>query len=62
MEGMMNQVNITVITKDIQCFPLEMFPQTGKEQVGTGSQDHQEQECPPKLQVNIIVELIFLVG
>ena len=53
----MNQVNNIVM-----CSVDQMFPQTGKEQVGIDSQDHQEQECPPKLQVNIIVELLFLVG
>ena len=53
----MNQVKLVVINSVIQ-----MFPQTGKEQVGIDSQDHQEQECPPKLQAEYIVELILLVG
>ena len=53
----MNQVKDIVINSVDQ-----MFPQTGKEQVGIDSQDHQEQECPPNLQVIIIVELVVLVG
>ena len=53
----MNQVKDIVINSVIH-----MFPQTGKEQVGIDSQDHQEQECPLKLQVLDIVELIPLVG
>ena len=57
MEIEMNQVNIIVINS-----VLHMFPQTGKAQVGIDSQDHQEQECPPKLQVHIIVERMPLVG
>ena len=57
MESMMNQVKDIVINSVI----IE-FPQTGKEQVGIDSQDHQEQECPPNLQVHNIVELKLLVG
>ena len=41
---------------------MMMFPQTGKAQVGTGSQDHQEHAWPPNLQVPDIVELMQLVG
>ena len=41
---------------------VDLNPWTGWAHVGTGLQDHQELECPPKTQVKIVVEPFLLVG
>ena len=54
MESLVNHI----VIKDA----VDLNPQTGWAEVGTGLQDHQELEYPPKTQVNIVVEPVLLVG